>query len=87
MPNDTDKIKAQWIHRLRQLIGRTIIAVRYMTPEEQKLLGWHRSPVVLVLNDGTLLYPQADDEGNNAGALAIQPGSQVPGIETLAPII
>ena len=52
-----------------QLVGRTIVAVRYMTLDEQKDLGWYSRPVVLQLSDGNLIYPSKDDEGNDAGAL------------------
>jgi hypothetical protein len=53
----------------RQLIGRRIILVRYMTQEEADDVGWISRPVVLVLDDGNLIYPAADDEGNDGGAL------------------
>ena len=53
----------------RQLIGRRIILVRYMTQEEADDVGWMSRPVVLVLDDGNLIYPASDDEGNDGGAL------------------
>jgi len=51
------------------LAGRTIVEVRYQTPEESGEEFWDRRAPVLVLDDGTLLYPSRDDEGNDAGAL------------------
>lgn len=51
------------------LVGKKIVAVKYMDEEEQDALGWHASAIVLKLDDGTLLYPSSDDEGNDAGAL------------------
>jgi len=51
------------------LKGRTIKDVRYMTPSELSDLGWYSRPIVLVLDNGTLLYPSQDDEGNGAGSL------------------
>jgi hypothetical protein len=51
------------------LVGKTITAVRYLSDEERDDLGWHNRSVVIVLSDGTMLYPSRDDEGNGAGAL------------------
>lgn len=61
---------AVWITRTTAaLVGRTITAVRYLSTEEASDLGWYGRCVVLTLDDGTQIYPAADDEGNNAGAL------------------
>jgi len=54
------------------LQGRTIKTVRYMTAEETKGYGWGECPVILELDDGTLLYPSTDPEGNEAGTILIQ---------------
>ncbi len=56
------------------LAGRTIVAVRKMRAAEAKREGWdlrwaHGAPPVLVLDDGQVIYPSADDEGNGPGAL------------------
>jgi len=51
------------------LVGRTISAVRPMTQKEQDLEGWFTPAMVLVLDDGTLLYPSRDMEGNGSGVL------------------
>ena len=51
------------------LVGRKIVAARYMTPEDMDGLGWDRKALVLELDDGHLLFPSSDDEGNDAGAL------------------
>lgn len=52
--------------------GRTITEVRRMTKAELDEQGWDdpwgRS-VVLVLDDGTRLFPSIDDEGNGPGTL------------------
>jgi hypothetical protein len=66
-----EKLKKQWAGEVSaKLIGRKITAVRYMTDAEVKSFCWCNAAVVIQLDDGTLLYPQADDEGNNAGAIA-----------------
>jgi hypothetical protein len=66
------------------LVGKTIKSVRYLTREEYLNLGWHSSPVVLELEDGTLLFPSSDDEGNGAGALF---GQGADGSELTFPVI
>ena len=52
-----------------QLVGRRIVLVRYMREKEAQEMGWGGRPIVLVLDDGNLIYPAMDDEGNDGGAL------------------
>jgi hypothetical protein len=54
---------------VRKLQGRKIVDARYMTQKEADQMGWYSRPLVLILDDGNLLYPSADDEGNDGGAL------------------
>jgi hypothetical protein len=64
---DTEK---RWTEIAKaQVLGRRIVAVRYMTEAEAKEYDWYNRPVVLVLDDGNKLIPSADDEGNNGGAI------------------
>jgi len=53
----------------KQLLNRKIVDVRYLTDEEMENLGWYQKSIVMVLDDGNMIYPSSDDEGNNAGAL------------------
>lgn len=53
------------------LVGRTILEAFYMTAEEADETGFYGRPVVLVLDNGMQLIPQADDEGNDGGALLV----------------
>lgn len=51
-----------------------IVDIRPMTKKELKNEGWedtphYHIPKVLVLKDGTVLYPSMDDEGNGPGRL------------------
>lgn len=60
----------QWTDKAKQaLVGRNIVAVEYLSQEETVGLGWSKRPIVLVLDDGDLLFPSMDDEGNNGGSL------------------
>ncbi len=51
------------------LVGRKITKVRYLSKEEMNDVGWYASCVVLQLDDGNIIFPSSDDEGNSAGAL------------------
>jgi len=51
------------------LTGRRIVEVRPQTQAEKDEEGWLHPATVLVLDDGTKLYPSMDDEGNGAGTL------------------
>ena len=51
------------------LLNRKIVGVRYMTAAEADDHGWYTQCVVIKLDNGVLIYPSADDEGNAAGAL------------------
>ena len=53
----------------KHLLSRKIIGVKYMSDSEQKDCVWSNAAVVLLLDNGTLVWPSADDEGNDAGAL------------------
>ena len=54
----------------KQLCGKKIKSVRYMTPSEAKASGWYYQPILLILDDGTALCPMDSDEGNEAGSIA-----------------
>lgn len=51
------------------LVGRKIVKVQYMTKENAKESGWFKRPLFLILDDGSFIFPQSDDEGNDGGAL------------------
>ena len=65
------KDKKDWSQRFRNLIGKRIVSVRYLTKEETDASGWYSAPIVIELEDGQALIPQQDDEGNDGGALWI----------------
>jgi len=51
------------------IAGRKIVSIRDMNDIEMAREGWDSKATVLELDDGTLLYPSCDEEGNGAGAL------------------
>jgi len=72
-PQQKERAKrmANWVKKAELvLLNRKIVKVRYMDDEEMEQVGFtfHR-PLVLQLDDGTLIYPSKDDEGNDGGAI------------------
>ncbi len=57
-----------------ELVGRKIVEVRNMTEEEVDGESLHNCTAVLVLDDGTEIWPQSDDEGNGYGTLVAASG-------------
>ena len=54
----------------KHLVGRKIVKVEWLSPKEtDRLFGWRFQPCELHLDNGTVLTPSADDEGNNGGAI------------------
>ena len=73
-PWEGDDLRRSWGGAARErLLGATILGVRYMTEQETEESGFHRSPIILLLSDREgktfHLYPMADDEGNDGGAM------------------
>ncbi len=53
------------------LVGRKIIAIRSMYPEEMKLFMWYGDPGVVIETDKGLIVPSSDPEGNSPGQLLL----------------
>jgi len=53
----------------KMLVGREIVIARYLTKEEADAMLITHRPIVLQLDDGNLVYPMSDDEGDDGGAL------------------
>ena len=51
------------------LEGKTIVKVAYFSKDEVKDMMWHKRPITLHLDDGGILIPSMDDEGNDGGAI------------------
>lgn len=69
MFKNRDERDKYWNDMAKQLVGRKIVAASYMSAEEADATGWSHRAVVLQLDDHSLLFPQSDDEGNDAGVL------------------
>ena len=65
-----EKLKKKWGDLgTKLLVGRTIVSAHYMSEAECTNMGWDSSCLVIQLDDGTLIFPSQDDEGNGPGAL------------------
>ena len=51
------------------LIGKKIVNVRRLTPNEVAMQGWNDCPLVIEFDDKTCIIPMRDDEGNDGGAM------------------
>jgi hypothetical protein len=81
------ELKDWWAEKLSMLAGRRITQVSYMSDEDRIRMGWERSPITIIFDDGTILTPLMDEEGNGPGALEIVPGAQTKTISRVAPPI
>ncbi len=67
--NDKERTE-YWIkYGKKHLLGRKVIDVRYLEEEEMEVMGWSTSSLVITFDDGTMVFPSMDDEGNGAGAI------------------
>ena len=66
-----EELRARWGRDAHEkLVGRKIVAVRYMSEAEVDGLQWYgRAAVVIQLDNGVILFPSQDDEGNGPGAV------------------
>ena len=54
----------------KHLVGRKIVKVKWLDQKEtDRLFGWDMQPCEIHLDNGTVLTPSMDDEGNDAGAI------------------
>lgn len=53
----------------KHLVGKKVSQVRYLSKKECDGMGWDAKALVIQFDDGTIVFPSSDDEGNNAGAL------------------
>jgi hypothetical protein len=65
------ELHARFTLEAKALEGHRIVKARYLTKAECSEYAWSRSTLVLVLDDGTVLFPMQDEEGNDAGTLMV----------------
>ena len=64
------KMRKDWQDKAEKiLVGRKIVEVEWFSDEEAEKYMWYSKPIAMLLDDVTWIFPSADDEGNNGGAL------------------
>jgi len=59
-----------WTEKVaKYLVGKKIVAVKYLPLDETTEWGWYKRPCEIHLDDGTIITPSADDEGNDGGSM------------------
>ena len=72
MANSKTTTREAWNKEAEEmLLNKKIVKVEYMPVKESEHMMWSYQPVCLLLDDGKWIFPMADDEGNDAGALAV----------------
>ena len=54
------------------LVGKRIVAIKYMSLEEAQAIGWDSRPATIVLEGNSRLYVSSDEEGNEPGTLVAE---------------
>ena len=69
-------VAAHWTEKANQLlVGAKIVRVSYLSEAEAEEMMWNSRGLVIELDNGQVLLPMADDEGNDAGALSYNDGT------------
>tara|TARA_Y100000004_G_C8956028_1_gene430876 strand:- start:4532 stop:4765 length:234 start_codon:yes stop_codon:yes gene_type:complete len=71
--------KKEWTKKAEKLLlNRKIVKVEWMGKNEADNIGWSSKPVCILLDNDMWIFPMADDEGNDGGALAVGPEETLP---------
>ena len=63
-------LTGQWTTEAEKvLLNKRIVKVEYMTAKESNDYMWNNRPITFLLDDGTRVIAQMDDEGNDGGVL------------------
>ena len=64
-------IQEYWTEKInKELLGRKITKIEYLTQKELDDNMWNKSPIAIELDNRIWLVPMADDEGNNGGSIS-----------------
>ena len=59
----------------KHLKGKTIKKVYYLEKNDAEQCLWHQRPIVIEFEDGSIIMPMSDDEGNDGGSLHFYEGN------------
>jgi len=64
-------IQEYWTEKInKELLGRKITKIEYLTKDEVDNNMWYKSPIAIELDNRIWLVPMADDEGNDGGSIS-----------------
>jgi len=64
-------IQEYWTEKInKELLGRKITKIEYLTKDEVDNNMWYKSPIAIQLDNKIWLIPLADDEGNDGGSIS-----------------
>ena len=64
-------IQEYWTEKInKELLGRKITKIEYLTKDEVDNNMWYKSPIAIELDNRIWLIPMADDEGNDGGSIS-----------------
>ena len=64
-------IQDYWTEKInKELLGRKITKIEYLTKKELDDNMWDKSPIAIELDNRIWLVPMADDEGNDGGSIS-----------------
>jgi hypothetical protein len=64
------ELQTKWTKQARTILeGRTIKAVHYIGEKEADDNLFSKRGLMIMLDNGTMIYPMSDDEGNDFGAI------------------
>lgn len=67
---DGKPVEQYWTEKIaKHLVGKKIVKVEYFPKDMMEDMMWHSRPITLHLDDGSIIAPQKDDEGNDGGAM------------------
>ena len=73
------ELTEHWTKRVEKfLLGQKIVKVEYMSVEDAEEMDWFHRPIQILLENGTWLTPQQDDEGNDGGSISTNTTDIIP---------
>ena len=64
-------VEQYWTDKVaKNLVGKKITRVEYMTEIEMKDNMWYKRPIAIQLDNKYWIIPMMDDEGNDGGAMS-----------------
>jgi len=73
------KVEQYWTDLIsKNLVGRKITKVEYISEEEVKDNMWHARPIAIQLDDKEWIIPMIDDEGNDGGSISTNTTDIIP---------